>query len=117
MKKLSVMDIWKGSVVIDDHDDAWTQETFLESLISEISEAVGSREEYVRTYQESIRQICHILLGHSNAAVAMNAFASRIQDQAATLAGYAASSAILGTKPLADFLEKDRILTAGFTVD
>ena len=109
MKKLSVMDIWKGSVVIDDHDDAWTQETFLESLISEISEAVGSREEYVRTYQESIRQICHILLGHSNAAVAMNAFASRIQDQAATLAGYAASSAILGTKPLVDFLEKELV--------
>ena len=109
MKKISVMDIWKGNVIIDDHDDAWTQETFLESMISEISEMIGNREEYVSTYQESIRQICRILLGNSKAIEVMNDFASRLRTQAALVAGYAASSPLLGTKPLSDFLEKELI--------
>lgn len=74
MKKISLLDIWKGTAVIDDHDDAWNQESFLEILISEISSMIGDREEYVSTYQESIREMYRILLGNNNSGAAMRNF-------------------------------------------
>ena len=109
MKKISVFDIWKGTVIVDDHNDSWNQETFLESLIMEIAGMIGDREEYVKTYQESIRQICSTLLGSKNAGAVMSHFADRLQEDAAMIAGFTASSPLLGTKPLTDCLEEDLV--------
>ena len=106
MKKISVLDIWRGTVIVDDHNAAWNQETFLESLVSEIAMMIGNREEYVRSYQENVRQICKTLFGNKNAGAVMDNFADRICRQAPMIAGYTVSSPLKGTKPLMDCLEE-----------
>ena len=109
MKKFSVASIWEGNVIIDDNDDAWSQEAFLESLISEVAQMIGDREEYVQSYQENVREICRVLLGNSNAAAVMEDFSSRIRSDAAMIAGMTATSPLFGIEPLTDLLEEDLI--------
>lgn len=107
MKKISVLGLLSGSVIIDDNDSSWNQAFFLEKLIYEFSMMLESREYYTSLYQENIRQICSMLFGTGHAGEVMGKFATRLKEHVTSIAESIVSSLIEETESLSDILEED----------
>ena len=70
MKKISVNNIlwdtngWlKEGIVVNDNDSKWDQEAFLDSSLFYLFSSITSRQNYVKIYENDIREICSVVFG------------------------------------------------------
>ena len=71
MKKISVSRLFwdpsgalKEGIIVDDNDEKWDQNAFLDEVVFKLfNENVISRDNYVRVYQDDMRELCKVLFG------------------------------------------------------
>lgn len=70
MKKISVANlVWdipgflKDGIVVNDDDEKWDQNAFLDTTITKLFEQIRDRYNYVDKYQADIREICKVVFG------------------------------------------------------